>query len=83
MNLDVMTPGHLWLEPPVLCHWATTAGRPPTLTILYVYWVAARCATEAFSTICAALAAQARGVLGSTPGDCRLFHFPLFSPHNI
>ena len=24
-----------------------------------------------------------RGVLGSTPGDCRLFHFPLFSPHNI
>ena len=30
-----------------------------------------------------ALAAQARGVLGSTPGDCRLFHFPLFSPHFI
>ena len=30
-------PGHLWLEPPVLCHWATTAGQPPTLTILYVY----------------------------------------------
>ena len=30
-----------------------------------------------------ALAAQARGVLGLTPGDCRLFHFPLFSPHNI
>ena len=30
-----------------------------------------------------ALAAQARGVLGSTPGDCRLFPFPLFSPHNI
>jgi len=27
-------PGHLWLEPPVLCHWATTAGRPPTPTIL-------------------------------------------------
>ena len=22
--------GHLWLEPPVLCHWATTAGKPPT-----------------------------------------------------
>ena len=20
-------PGHLWLEPPVLCHWATTAGQ--------------------------------------------------------
>ena len=30
-------PGHLWLEPPVLCHWATTAGQPPTLTILYIY----------------------------------------------
>ena len=28
-------PGHLWLEPPVLCHWATTAGQPPALTILY------------------------------------------------
>ena len=27
------------------------------------------------------LAAQARGVLGSTPG--RSFHFPLFLPHNI
>ena len=27
-------PGHLWLEPPVLCHRATTAGQPPTLTIL-------------------------------------------------
>ena len=30
-------PGHLWLEPPVLCHWATTAGQPPTLTILYMH----------------------------------------------
>ena len=30
-------PGHLWLEPPVLCHWATTAGQPPTLTILYIH----------------------------------------------
>ena len=29
------------------------------------------------------LAAQAIGVLGSTPGDCWPFHFPLFSPHNI
>ena len=27
-----------------------------------------------------ALAAQARGVLGLTPGDCQPFHFP---PHNI
>ena len=30
---------HLWLEPPVLRHWATTAGRPPTLTILYIYCI--------------------------------------------
>ena len=29
------------------------------------------------------LAAQARGVLGLTPGGCQPFHFPLFSPHNI
>ena len=28
-----------------------------------------------------ALAAQTRGILGLTPGDCRLFHFPLFSSH--
>ena len=30
-----------------------------------------------------AMAGQARGVLGSTPGGCRPFHFPLFLPHNI
>ena len=30
-----------------------------------------------------ALAAQARGVLGSTPSNCQLFHFPLFLPHHI
>ena len=30
-------PGHLWLELPALCHWATTPGQPPTLTILYMY----------------------------------------------
>ena len=30
-----------------------------------------------------ALAAQARGVLGSTTGGCQPFHFPLFSPHNM
>ena len=29
------------------------------------------------------LAAQARGVLGSTPGDCGPFHFPQFLLHNI
>ena len=28
--------GHLWLEPPVLCHLAKTVGRPPTVIILYV-----------------------------------------------
>ena len=35
-------PGHLWLEspPPVLCHWATTAGQPPALIILYIYCTA-------------------------------------------
>ena len=37
-------PGHLWVEPSVLCHWVTTPGQPPTLTIpLYVlhrwYWM--------------------------------------------
>ena len=32
-------PGHLWLEPPVLCHWAKTARQPPpTPTILYMYY---------------------------------------------
>ena len=30
-----------------------------------------------------ALVAQARGVLGSTPSDCRPFHFPLFSPIGV
>ena len=30
-------PGYLWLEPPVLCHWATTTWRPLTPTILYLY----------------------------------------------
>ena len=25
-------PGHLWLQPPLLCHWTTTARQPPTLT---------------------------------------------------
>ena len=29
------------------------------------------------------LAAQARGVFGSTPSGCQPFHFPLFSPQNI
>ena len=29
------------------------------------------------------LAAQARGAMGLTPGDCRPFCFPLFTPYNI
>ena len=45
-NLDVMRwkkrkvkrlAVHPWPEPPVFCCWATTAGQPPTLTILYIY----------------------------------------------
>ena len=40
------------------------------LVVVQLLWLSGR-----------ALAAQAKGVLGSTPGDCRLFHFPLFSPH--
>ena len=42
------------------------------LVVVWLSWLSGR-----------ALAAQARGVLGLTPGDCWLFHFPLFSPHNI
>ena len=37
---------HTWLELPVLCHWATTAGQPPSLTIIYVYCTGG---TECFS----------------------------------
>ena len=32
-----LNPRHFWLEPPVLGHWATTAGRSPTTTILHKY----------------------------------------------
>ena len=32
-----LNPQHLWLEPPMLCHWAMTAGQPPAITILYMY----------------------------------------------
>ena len=35
------------------------------------------------SVACRALVAQVRGVLGSTPSDCQLFHFPLILPHSI
>ena len=41
----------------------------------------------AWSTSCLrtplVLAAQARGVLDSTPSDCRPFHFSLFLPHEV
>ena len=36
-GVKLVNPGHLWLESPVLCHWAMTAGQPPTLIILYMY----------------------------------------------
>ena len=38
-----LNPGHLWLEPPVLCYWATIAGQPPTLTILHKYCTGSKC----------------------------------------
>ena len=40
LSLSVLresNPGHLLIEPPVLCNWTTTAGQPPTLTILYMH----------------------------------------------
>ena len=82
----------------MLYHWATTAGRPPTLTILYAYCTGG---TECLShtpswqplSMCRqnsvrgrpenSLHQEARGVLGSTLSGYRPFHFPLFSPHNI
>ena len=67
--------GHLWLEPPVFCHWAIYNSRTTTnphnpLHVLHRWYWIPRCA-------------RPRGVLGSTPGGCQPFHFPLFSPHNI
>ena len=42
-NCWELNPEHLSLEPPVLGHWATTTGQPPTLSILYIlhrwYWM--------------------------------------------
>ena len=38
-SLRELNPGHLWLEPPVLCHWATTTRQPPSLMILYMYCI--------------------------------------------
>ena len=45
-------PGHLWPELPVLCHWAMTAGQPPTLTILYMYCAPVQL-RHSFSASCA------------------------------
>ena len=42
------------------------------LVVVQLSWLSAR-----------ALVAQARDVLGSTPGGCWPIHFPLFAPHNI
>ena len=72
----------LCLEPPVLCHWTGKMdSHQPSMCTYRVHiedwWLSGCCGTSR------ALRAQARGVLGSTPGDCWPFHFPLFSPHNI
>ena len=56
----------------IQCHLCSTYRGLWGLVVVQLLWLSGR-----------ALAAQARGVLGSTPSDCRLFHFPLFSPHNI
>ena len=76
---------HTW-QPLTMCRQNSVRGRPENslhqerthaewglwgLVVVRLSWLSGR-----------ALAAQARGVLGSTPGDCRPFHFPLFSPHN-
>ena len=42
------------------------------IVVVWLSWLSGR-----------ALLAQARGVLGLTLSDRWLFHFPLFSPHNI
>ena len=44
-------PGYLWLEPPVLCHWATTAWRPLTcthnpLSVLHRWYYSLTCSTD-------------------------------------
>ena len=62
-------PGHLWLEDTSGLSCQYSGGCP---AVVRQSWLSGR-----------VLAAQARGVLGLTPGDCWLFHFPLFSPHNI
>ena len=60
-----------WL-PGIQYHLRSTHRGLWGLVVFRLLWLSAR-----------ALAAQARGVLGSTPSNCRLFHFPLFLPHNI
>ena len=55
-----------------MCDWGIQYRGIVRVVVVRLSWLSGR-----------ALAAQARGVLGSTPSDCRLFHFSLFSPHNI
>ena len=50
---------------------------PPAPTILYMY-----CTSGCRSSV-AEHWLHKPGVLGSIPSDCRPFHLPLFSPHNI
>ena len=61
-------PGHLWLEPPVLCYWATTAGRPPTLTTLYM---------------CTAQVVLKQNASVTHLAATQYVSLSLFSPHNI
>ena len=66
-------PGHLWLEPPVLCHWMRRQPdnhQPSQSSICLLhrwFWMP-----------------QLHITSQRCPGfDCRLFHFPLFSVHKF
>ena len=82
----------------VLFYWTTTTRRPQTLTILYIYCTGGTQCPSRKSTCRGlwelmtiwlswlsgrVLAAQARDVMGLTPGDCQPFHFSLFLPQLI
>ena len=79
-------PGHLWLEPngvlTVHAEWFARCATEAFSTTSAVniedcegWWLSGCCMWLS----CRALVAQAGGVRGSTPGDCRLFSLP----HNI
>ena len=57
-------PGSSGCHGSVAEHWWL---KPEVSWIIRLSWLSGR-----------ALVAQARGALGSTPGDCQPFHFPLF-----